>query len=191
MQRCPEAGAGREGGSPQGRGLATHPDGEVWGSSLTSEQTPAASQQGSLRKEMPSWHRRLGRPLALAGTGKSARSRPQVPSRLTRQRVPAARPASPAPCDRFRAEAPSRLTCTASRGLFSSSQLTGRSHGTRLQVPPPRESSAPNLPGLTGLPDCELAKPGGSLGKPGMSRVPGACLSQSFSRRFRGVSGKS
>lgn len=151
----------------------------------------AASQQGSLRREMPSWHRRLGRPLALAGTGKSARSRPQVSYRPTRRRrVPAARPASPAPCDRFRAEAPSRLTCAASRGLFSFSQLTRRSRGTRLQVPPPRESSAPNLPDLTGLPDCELAKPGGSLGNPGMSRVPKACLSQSFSQRFRGVSGK-
>ena len=126
------------------------------------------------------------------GSRKSARSRPQVSYRPTRRRrVPAARPAKLAPCDRFRAEAPSRLTCTASLGLFSSSQLTGRSRGTRLQVPPPRESSAPYLPGQTGLPDCELGKPGESLGNPGMFRVPGPCLSQSFSRRFRGVSGKS
>ena len=58
-------------------------------------------------------------------------------------------------------------------------------------MPPPQESSTPSLPGLTDLPDCELAKPGGSLGDPGLPRVPGARLSQPFSRRFRGVSGKS
>ena len=74
-------GLGREGTHRKAGDWPLTPDGEAWGSSLTFEQTQTASQQGSLRREMPSWHRRLGRPLALAGTGKSARSRPHVPSR--------------------------------------------------------------------------------------------------------------